>query len=183
MADGVQAIVLCEGLQDWVFIRRALMALGYDWRRIRPIPFPANGRGSGEQHVREQYPREVRIHRSRATRMKTVLVVHTDADVKTTEERFESLEKALDEAAVGQRKAGERIAILIPKRSTESWIYFLDGHPVDEHTSYPKFDGRESDTWSAAESFAAQVKSNVVPTHAPPSLLQGLTETRRILAV
>jgi len=80
MADGVQAIVLCDGLQDWVFVRRALIALGYEPRRIRPIPFPADGRGSGEQHVREKYATEVRSHRCRAARMKTILVVHTDAD-------------------------------------------------------------------------------------------------------
>jgi len=181
MVDGAQAVVLCEGLQDWVFVRRTLMTLGYDARRIRVLPYPHDGQGAGEQHVREQYAREVRSHRSRAARMKTALVVHTDADTKAVQERYESLERQLDGAGLAPRDAHETIAVLIPKRNTETWIRFLDGHTVDEVTPCPKFTGHESDTWRAAETFAVHVKNATSPAQAPPSLLRGIQESRRIL--
>lgn len=181
MPDGVQAIVLCEGLQDSVFVRRTLIELGYDTRRIRILSFPHNGQGSAEQYVREQYAGAVRSHRSRAARMKTVLVVHTDADTSTVQERYDSLEEQLDAAGLSRRAAREAIAVLIPKRNTETWIHFLDGRSVDEDTAYPKFTGHEADARSAADAFAVHGRNSTSPEHALPSIIRGLQEIRRIL--
>jgi len=185
MPDGAQATVLCEGLQDWVFVRRVLITLGVEARRIRVIHYPADGRGgAGEQHVRERYANEVRSHRSRVARTKAMLVVHTDADTKTVQERYASLESALDGAGVERRADKDAIVVLIPKRNTETWIHhFLDANAVDEEMSYPKFENRESETWPAAEAFAKHVQSGTTPRGSPPSLVKGLEETRRILAV
>jgi hypothetical protein len=52
---------------------------------------------------------------------------------------------------------------------------------VDEVTSYPKYKGRESDTRPAAEGFARHVRQGSQPAIAPPSLLAGLEEARRVL--
>lgn len=183
MADGAQAVVLCEGLQDWVFVRRMLIALGHEPRRIRVVPYPADGRGgAGEQHVRERYAAEVRSHRSRAAKTSAILIVHTDADPMTVQERLETLEIALHEAQLPKRGAREAIAVFIPKRNTETWIHhFINHGAVDEETSYPKFPERESETWPAADGFAEYAKNGTAPQNAPPSLIRGLSEARRIL--
>lgn len=181
MPDGTQAVVLCEGLQDSVFVRRALIELGYEPRRIRVLPFPHDGQGSGEQHVRERYPNEVRSHRSGAARMKTVLVVHTDADTRTVQDRYHSLEEQLDAAQMSRRGPNEAIAVLIPKRNTETWIHYFDGQTVDEATHYPKMAGREADAWDAAKTFAKLARSNKQSAPALASLARGLQEIRRVI--
>jgi hypothetical protein len=181
MAEGVQAIVLSEDLQGWVFVRRMLVTLGYEARRIRVIPYP-DGRGSGEQHVRDSYPGQLETFRSRAARTRTVLVVHTDADKMTVQERRASLERALEAKAVAPRGSAEAVAVLVPKREIETWIhFFLVGPPVDEvETKYPKYEGHEAEAWPAADAFARHVRGGTQPAGAPPSLLAGLVEARRI---
>ncbi|WP_437872648.1 hypothetical protein [Sorangium sp. So ce363] len=177
MPEGVQAVVLCEDLQAWVFVRRMLIALNYDAHRIRVIPYPAEGRGSGEQHVRERYADELGRHRARASRTKAVLVVHVDADRLTVQERHATLEQELQAQAVAPRTSDEAVAVLVPKREIETWIYFfLNGPPVDEQTSYPKLE-RQSEAWPSAEAFAAQIHAANQPAGAPPSRL---VEARRI---
>jgi hypothetical protein len=180
MPDSVQAIVLCEDLQGWVFVRRMLIALGYESRRIRVVPYPGDGRGCGEQHVRESYPDELTRHRSRAARTRTVLAVHVDADRLTVQQRHATLDQELQKQGVAPRAPGETVAVLVPKREIETWIhFFLDSVPVNEQTSYPKYD-HESDTWPAAEVFAKHVREGTTPAGAPPSLPVGLAEARRL---
>ncbi|WP_437291033.1 hypothetical protein [Sorangium sp. So ce406] len=183
MPEGVNAIVLCEDLQAWVFARRALLKLGYDARRIRVIQYPRDGRGgAGEQHVRERYPDELKAYRSRAARMKMALIVHVDADTITVRDRLDALERELRQRDVAPRAQDEAVALLVPKRNIETWIhFFLGGGPVNEETVYPKFDEHESDTWPAAEAFAAHARAGSAPAGAPPSLMNGLTEARRIV--
>jgi hypothetical protein len=183
MAEGVQAVVLCEDLQAQVFVRRVLLALGYDGHRIRVVPYPADGRGSGEQHVRERYPSELAQHRRRAARTRAVLAVHTDADRFTVAARFAALADELREKGVPQRAAEEPVAILVPKWNIETWIhFFLDGPPVDEDKSdYAKYTGHEADAAPSAEQFAAHARARTVPHQAPPSLEIGLEEARRVV--
>lgn len=183
MPEGVQAIVLCEDVQGWVFARRMLLELGYNSHRIRRLPYPSDGRGCGEQSVREQYPAQLKSFRSRAARAKTVLVVHTDADRLTVQQRHARLDAELSNQGVPPRGPDEAVAVLVPKWEIETWIhFFLDGPPVDEaRNDYSKYQGRESDTWPAAEAFADHVSKGSQPAMAPPSLLAGLKEARRIL--
>ncbi len=172
--------MLCEGLQDWVFVRRMLITLGYESHRIRVIPYPA-GRGSGEQHVRERYADELGRHRSRAARTRAVLVVQVDADRSTVEARHAALELTLQEKGVAPRSPQDTVAILVPKRAIETWIhFFLDGPPVDEDTRYEKY-AYPPDAWPAADAFAKHVRARTEPAGAPPSLPPGLREARRVL--
>jgi len=173
--------VLCEDLQAWVFVRRMLITLGYESHRIRVLPYPADGRGSGEQHVRERYADELGRHRSRAARTRAALVVHVDADRVTVQERHAALDLTLHQKGVAPRSAQDMVAILVPKRAIETWIHFLlDGPPVDEQTSYEKY-AYPSDAWPAADAFATHVRARTEPASAPASLLPGLTEARRVL--
>lgn len=181
MPNSVYAVVLCEGLQDWVFCRRALISLGIPGRDIYPVMSP-DGKGSGEQFVRESYAKQVEASRARNARRRAALVVHTDADARTVVNRAASLATALAQASQPPRGPDEAIALLIPRRNIETWIHFyLSGPPIDEENAYPKFEGREAECWPAAEAFAANVRDRIVPPAAPPSLPVALNETRRVL--
>lgn len=184
MADGVQAIVLCEDLQSWVFARRMLMAMGYDDRKVRlsRYRYPAKGHGSGEQHVRERYPDELRAYRPRAARTKTTLVVFTDADKRTVQQRRKTLDDTLEKEGLAPRGPDERVALLVPKWEIETWIhFFLDGAEVDENIKYPKYEDHEADAAPAAEAFGQHARQGTTPAKAPPSLTTGLVEARRVL--
>lgn len=185
---GVQAVVLTEDLQGWVFIRRLLIALEVPPRRIRVLPYPADGRGCGEQFVRETYPKEVRAYRQNAAA--SWLVVHIDADVKVVSNRYQQLTDACAGEGVAQRLSNERIAILVPKREIETWIHYLlessvVSGGVDEAKNYPKLSGHESDCEPAAKRLADLVKTSQAEARLerpPQSLLTGLVELRRLLS-
>lgn len=180
MPSSIYAVVLCEGLQDWVFCRRVLTTLGFAGRDVYPVMAPG-GKGSGEQFVRESYAKQVAAVRARTARRRAALMVQTDADVLTVSERAKTLADALQAAREPARGPNERVALLIPKRNVETWIHFyLSGPPADDSTAYPKLTGRESECWPAAEAFAEDVRTPTVPAGAPPSLPPALVETRRL---
>jgi hypothetical protein len=56
--SGMQIIVLCEDRQQEVFARYFLVKRGFNPRKITYLPIP-KGTQSGEQYVRERYPKEV----------------------------------------------------------------------------------------------------------------------------
>lgn len=184
MPRGVFVVVLCEGLQDWVFARRALSTMGCESHEFRVLKSP-KGRGAGEQFVRENFPMQLQAFRARAARRKTILVVCTDADKLTVEARRRTLEDALRAEGIAQRDAREPVAILIPRRNIETWIHhLLDGVGVDEEITYPKYEGHESDAWPAADEFARRVmaeEDKPAPARVvPPSMERGITEARRL---
>jgi hypothetical protein len=90
-----EIVVLCEGKQDEVFIRRFLHGNGVNPRRIRIRQYPG-GQGSGKQFVQEEYSKELIAHRRRATRLNVALIVMHDSDKETETEcrtRLESIAK------------------------------------------------------------------------------------------
>ena len=75
------------------------------------------------------------------------------------------------------RGADERVAVLLPKRNIETWLAYLGGETVDEHSAYPKL------------SFASQCQPQVstlldgcrkdqLRAPVPPSLTQACAEYR-----
>jgi hypothetical protein len=99
-----------------------LIRLGHHTRTIKARPAPA-GRGSGEQYVRERYPVEVGYYRDRSSHRKAALVVGIDADVGSVAEHKRELDDALKREGRDERKPGEAIALLVPKRNIETWSY------------------------------------------------------------
>lgn len=137
MSSFTQVVILCEDRQQEVFARHFLESCGIDRRRLRVNVCP-KGRMSGEQFVRDNYASEVRAHRSRASHLNVGLVVMTDADVKSAGEKHRELDGALVAAGELVRKTDERIAVFLPKRNIETWIYFLMGEDVNETDVYSK---------------------------------------------
>jgi hypothetical protein len=179
----VQIVILAEDRQHDVFLRRFLKAIGKaDERQIRTVPFPA-GRGSGEQFVREKYPVELRAHRSKANHLAVQLFVVTDADVLLVEQRRQQLSAPLVDAGISLPTHGEAVAILIPRRNIETWIYYLNGQSVDETTTYRKL-AREGECQTAVDRFEELYRSGwTLPDDCPDSLRQSVEELKRVLVL
>ena len=172
-----EVVVLCEDLQQAVFVRAYLAERGILPERIRVVPLPKAG--AGESFVRREYPNEVRAYRKTA-RQKTIgLVVMIDADIQTVEERQREMERLLQESGISARQPVERIGVFIPRRNIETWICFLQGQAVDEETAYPKFRRHESVCKPYVKTLAQNYRQPL-PNHAPPSLRTACREVTRI---
>jgi hypothetical protein len=125
-------VVLCEGDMDERFARRLLQSRNVGSRQVR---VEKTQWGSGEQFVRERYPVEVRAYRSQQ-RQNVGLLVLTDADEMTVDQRRRTLDMALEQSGQTRREAAERIALMLPKRNMETWVWHLCGNVVDEETEY-----------------------------------------------
>ncbi len=175
-----QIILLCEDLQQAVFARTFLIEYyGIHYRRIR-IDFSSAGKGAAEQFVREHLPAEVAKYRNRKD-IRIALVVITDADTLEPLERRTTLTQKFKEQGIDTPQASERIAIFIPKRNIETWIYFLLGKAVDEDKDYPHLQERESDCNKAVRKLAQNCRKNFqLDPNAPPSLKEACEELKRI---
>ena len=102
----------------------------FDARSIQTIPFPA-GQGCGEQYVREHYPGEVKKQRAKVG-ASSCLMVHIDADTGTVQNRIQQLDQELRKNGLAVRSRPEEIAIIVPRRHTETWLIWCLGGAVDE---------------------------------------------------
>lgn len=130
-------LILAEDELTYRFLRRYChLALGVGPSRIRSVFSRAvSGKGAGEKAVRDQYPAEVRALRSYNGKNASAavrLVVHVDADNYTVFHRHDQLAQALRGVREPVRAANEMIAIVVPKRHTETWIHGLAGEASDE---------------------------------------------------
>jgi hypothetical protein len=178
----VRIVVLCEDKQQFSFAYRCLKRLGFGPRDIQGR-FAALGRegGAGEKFVRDNYLAESAARRSRHAASDLLVVI--DADVMSASHRETQLASLLSRAKPPQepRQATEAIAHWIPKRNIETWIHFLLGAPVDESQPYPKLRNRERDCDPAAKRFIALAQGRERPPEdAPPSLVHGVHETKRL---
>jgi hypothetical protein len=173
-----EVTILCEDQQQEVFVRAFLAACGVIPRRIRVLPY-AVGKGAGEAHVRHRYPEQVLSYRQRANKLNIALVVITDADTLAVADRRYLLEKTLASAGVPPREPDERIALIIPKRNIETWVYFLLGEQVDEETDYPHLD-RPREIKEVVRRLADNRSQPLAPG-APPSLIAACDERLRIV--
>jgi hypothetical protein len=177
----VEVTILCEDLQQQVFARRFLLNRGFHDRKIRVLALP-EGKGSGEQYVRKNYSVQVKAYRSLSTYRRSVcLVVLIDADTKTVDERLRQLDEALEEDSQSRRQKDEKIAVFVPKRNIDTWIYYLQGETVDEETAYPKLQ-KESDCEPCVKNLLNQCPSGL-DQDAPPSLHIACGELQRILPI
>ena len=76
MSNYTRFIILCEDRQQEVFARHFLVSCDVHPRRIR-INISPKGQGSGEQYVRQEYPREVKLYRSKSPYLAIGLAVNS----------------------------------------------------------------------------------------------------------
>lgn len=180
MARISQVIVLAEDERHQRLTYRYLQRLSYSRRDVRFEPLP-NGRGCGEQWVRERYPNSVRGFRARSAHAHTALIVTIDADAGEVNRRIHQLENALLGDDLAPRTAAERIIHLIPKRNIETWVLNLNGHPVDEETDYSRHAGVDDLMVPAAQTLFEWTRVNAtIAPHCVPSLRLAIDELRRL---
>lgn len=181
-------VILAEDDLSRTLLRRYCERLVDDRRKIRLVPIP-RGKGSGEQAVRDRIRAEVISARRRTSAgiRETVLIIHLDADSGTVQMRHDQFRRALDSGdglALEARRVDERIALVVPKRHTETWIVALTGGEVDEATDYKH-------ALTGAQFFKECMRASELlfdltrpkaspPTAALPSLARSVEELRRI---
>ena len=134
LSKDYQYQILCEDAQMRSFILGVLSHQGINARKIRVKNYPC-GDGCGEAFVKREFPKEVKILRSTGYNKK-VLIVCTDADNLSVNERKRILMTGLEDEQSCRDLSGEQIIIWIPKREIETWIRFLRGEDVDIEKSY-----------------------------------------------
>ncbi len=178
--SGVRFTILVEDRTLERFIRHCLLQLGAHPRELYVLPFPA-GRGSGKQRIDLQYPREVQAYRRK--RFENIaLVVGTDADEQTVQQRAQRLADTLRATGCDERTDQDRIAIWIPKWNIETWLLFLKGEEVHEEVNYKNQAGEVSIKTVAAE-FVRRFRQWLLDPDAAgllPSLVSAFEETKRI---
>ncbi len=175
----VEVVVLCEDLQQEVFVRRFLQRRGCERFLFQPPISPA-GRGSGEHWVRGRFPRELQAHRSQAARRNTWLLVVTDADTRTVQDRVQGFARACEEADVPLRRPGEKVIFVIPRRNIETWFAYLREEVVNETETYPRHDCENDcrDEVRRLDELCRQ--QQLEPQPPPPSLVTACTEFQRV---
>ncbi len=179
MSRRVQVVLLCEDSQQAAFARRFLKRDGWNLRGLRVVKAP-QGRGAGEQFVREQFPREVAEQRRR--HVAQTLVVLIDGDVVGVEGRKRSLRDVCDAHDVVPPTPAESVAVFVPTRNIETWFAYLDGQEVDEATNYPRL-VRERACHRHVDVLAKMCRQRQLRQPAPPSLVAACREYTRLSAV
>jgi hypothetical protein len=167
-----RVVVLCEDQRHYHFVRGFLAAKGIRSNRIRPRMAPPGG-GSGEQFVREQFPRELKAHRSRHGNV--LLVACVDQD-RSGQDRADELADACAGQAVPVPVNHDRLLILIPARNIETWLYLVEhATEVDETTDYkPRCRGAKPGK------LGRRLAGACCTLTLPPSLRQARQDWRRL---
>lgn len=175
--SGVRITLLCEDSQTDSFVRRFLRRRNFRGRDVRTLPLP-EGRQSGEQWVRERYPAELRTIRGRRGAW---LIVVTDADDHSTNDRRGQLDAACQERNVPARTDADPVILIVPRRNIETWLAYLDaGKPVDEDKTYPRLRRARDCDRHAGTLFSMCRGARQLDAAAPPSLRKACEEYGRL---
>jgi hypothetical protein len=173
----VQLVILCEDSQHEVFIRRFLEKRGWSARRLRVRKAPS-GRGSAEQFVREQYPKELAAYRQRRGHVEQAVVVMQDGDQSGVRRRLQALDAACVSQGVESRQGTERVAVFLPTWRIETWFAYLEGQTVDEaNKAYPRLH-RERDCKQHVDALDEMCRRQDLRQPAPASLQAACDEYR-----
>jgi len=176
----VKIVLLCEDSQQEAFTRRFLKGMGWNTREIRVEKSPS-ALGSAEQWVREKFPHELMPYRQRRQRAASALIAMIDADTNDVQDQINQFERACDSMQIAFRTADEAVAIAVPKRNIETWIYYLRGRPVNEQDAYPRLE-RERECKPAVDHLVELCRTTGLTAIAPHALALACDEyTNRII--
>lgn len=126
-------VVLAEDKRQQQLIRKYLRRRNFATSQIREVAAPV-GQTQNVGYVLERYAVEVNAMRSATYSVGLIVVI--DADDNTVLERKAQLEDELRKADTRLRAEGEAVALVVPRRNVETWIWHLEGNEVDEETDY-----------------------------------------------
>ena len=177
----VQLVLLCEDRQQETFLRRFFTSMGWKGHQLRPRLSPL-GKGSAEQFVREEFPKEIGAYRRNRNRVGCALVVMLDGDVGDVDARLTTLDEACNQASVAPRDNADRVAVFVPTWNIETWLAYLNGETVDENRkNYPRLP-RERDCRSHVDSLVKMCREGRLREPSPPSLRSACQEYRTRIA-
>jgi hypothetical protein len=169
MSNPVSLTILAEDNQTKTFIRHFLYEHGWKPHDFRILPTP-NVRGSGEQYVRKQFPKELKAYRGKCNHLGIALVAAVDADTLTVMERRQQLCQECRDQNIDPPQPEERVLLIIPKRNIETWLAYLRGETVNENNVYRKY-AEESECKPQAIRLKQMCQDGqLAPTPAPASL-------------
>lgn len=126
--------VICEDPAQRAFVAALLESLGVDRRRVRWDVAPG-GQGAASAWVKRRYPalleRARRVHNHQG---RLGFLVMIDGDDRGLGGRTQEL----DAEARSTRRPDERVAILVPSWSIETWVLWLGCDDVTETESLKK---------------------------------------------
>ena len=178
MTRNVRIILLYEDRQHETFMRRFLKKASWNLRDLTLIPSPV-GRGSAEQFVRREFPRQLRAVRSRRGEQK-YLVVMVDGDASGVARRNASLKAACEEQGVPPPDDADNVLICVPTWKIETWLAYLKGETVDEtNKSYDKL-SRPRECQPTVDELVVMCRERTLRPPAPASLEDTCTNYRRV---
>ena len=171
-----KVVLLCEDHQTDSFVRRFLRHRNIRHRDVFTKPLP-HGAQSGEQWVRTQFPKELKV--IRAQRGAWLLVV-IDADTRTTKATQDWLDAECRSRGVAARTGDDPVIVAVPKRNIETWFAFLktDETPSEDRR-YPHFKRIRDCRPLADKLFRMCHEEQRLSPAAPPSLVDACVEYRR----
>ena len=172
-----QAVVICEDKAQFDFVLGFLEPKGFN--RLTPL-IHKKGSGDAKRWVREKYARELKAYRSKSTYMGLILIAVADCDTDSIESRKVSIDCWVKTVTSGgQRKAGERVAIIVPKRNIETWFNYLDHGVDDEEFDFKQRykDAKRSKYGKRMAMHCAEIGS---VANLPPSLADACEELSRL---
>ncbi|MGC9259617.1 MAG: hypothetical protein ACP5I8_05995 [Phycisphaerae bacterium] len=170
-----QFVVLCEDEQQAYFIRRFLRKRG--WTTGNPRISKTDD-GSGEQYVRENFPRELGLIRRYPGERRTLIVI-TDADNKTVAERIDTLRQECQRNSIEPPGIDEPVFFMVPKWQIENWLAYLRGEDSDENHSTCRRYSEESDAAKDVDRLVAICQGGRPDPNMPSSLAAACREYRR----
>ncbi len=178
MSRNVRIVLLCEDRQHETFIKRFLRRDGWNLRDFR-VALSPQGRGSAEQFVREQFPRELEAIRAKGDEH-VRLIVMIDGDDKGVNARRDSLNAACEAQAITAPGETDNVFICVPTWSIETWFAFLAGGEVEESFSgYPRLT-RVRDCAVHVETLAEICSGQSQSPPLPPSLEDSCIQYNRL---
>ncbi|MER2562951.1 MAG: hypothetical protein ABTQ32_19655 [Myxococcaceae bacterium] len=171
--------ILCEDRTAERFLRR--LCERHHVHVLEVLAAPA-GEGNASAWVLRQYARLVQQRRSKRFQANLGLVVHIDGDQKGVKARKAELESELGAAP---RQPDEAVAVCVPTWCIETWLLHLTqtGQPGED------VQVKNDPSWAHALSKISDGKAFVLAAaqwsvlqDAPPSLVDGRDELRRVFA-
>ncbi len=133
VADQVRVRVWCEDRAHEVFVRRLLEERFRVHRKAIHFNVAPKGHGSAAKWVLDQYPGIRGEARVKTSQGRLGFLVVVDGDVEGVSVRMKHLHPGPHQ---DDRASGDRIAILVPTWSIETWVLWLSGRTVNETQSH-----------------------------------------------
>jgi len=123
--------ILCEDKEHYYFIRGFFSYLGVDNRKFKLVNELPDGNGSGEQFVRDKFPKALRKYARHPERKLLVVVQDVDQEDRDSVKMANTLNIAAQNYDIGSIKGSDKLLLIFPKRNIETWFEWLNSNKRD----------------------------------------------------